>query len=149
MKKILLVEGNLREANQEFTANGIKTHTESLRESIDYFTNDLEIDSVNPSSDKNIFDIVKDFSGRFPIGLLFSKLSNFLAKLILNVGLTDHTNGFRIYSRRSVELIVKKCGKIGDGFIILSEIFFKVSSEILFCWSKAPLRAATSTKFEL
>jgi len=62
MKKILLVEGNLREANQEFTDNGIKTHTESLRESIDYFTNDLEIDSVNPSSDKNIFDIVKDLN---------------------------------------------------------------------------------------
>ena len=62
MKKILLVEGNLREANQEFTENGIKTHTESLRESIDYFTNDLEIDSVNPSSDKDIFDKVKDLN---------------------------------------------------------------------------------------
>ena len=62
MKKILLVEGNLREANQEFTDNGIKTHTESLRESIDYFTKDLLIDSVNPSSDKNIFDIVKDLN---------------------------------------------------------------------------------------
>ena len=62
MNKILLVEGNLREANQEFTDNGIKTHTESLRESIDYFTNDLEIDSVNPSSDKNIFETVKDLN---------------------------------------------------------------------------------------
>ena len=62
MKKILLVEGNLRKANQEFTDNGIKTHTESLRESIDYFTKDLEIDSVNPSSDKNIFDTVKDLN---------------------------------------------------------------------------------------
>ena len=62
MKKILLVEGNLREANQEFTDNGIKTHTESLRESIDYFTKDLLIDSVNPSSDKNILDIVKDLN---------------------------------------------------------------------------------------
>ena len=60
MKKILLVEGNLREANQEFTDNGIKTHTESLKDSIDYFTNNLEVDSVNPSSDKNIFDKVKD-----------------------------------------------------------------------------------------
>ena len=57
---------------------------------------------------------------------MFSKLSNFLAKLILNVGITDHTNGFRIYSRRSVELIVKKCGKIGDGFIILSEILLNI-----------------------
>jgi GMP synthase (glutamine-hydrolysing) len=62
MNKILLVEGNLREANQEFTENGIKTHTESLRESIDYFTKDLLIDSVNPSSDKNIFDKVKDLN---------------------------------------------------------------------------------------
>ena len=60
MKKILLVEGNLKEANQEFTDNSIKTHTESLKDSIDYFTNNLEIDSVNPSSDKNIFDKVKD-----------------------------------------------------------------------------------------
>ena len=62
MKKILLVEGNLREANQEFTDNGIKTHTESLRESINYFTKDLEIDSVNPSSDKNIFETIKDLN---------------------------------------------------------------------------------------
>ena len=60
MKNILLVEGNLREVNQEFTDNGIKTHTESLMESIDYFTNNLEIDSVNPSSDSNIFEKVKD-----------------------------------------------------------------------------------------
>ena len=60
MKKILLVEGNLREVNQEFTDNGIKTHTESLKESIDYFTNNLEIDTVNPSSDSNIFEKVKD-----------------------------------------------------------------------------------------
>ena len=60
---------------------------------------------------------------------LFSKLSNFLAKLILNVGITDHTNGFRIYSRRSVELIVNKCGKIGDGFIILSEILLIIKSK--------------------
>ena len=54
--------------------------------------------------------------------LIFSKLSNRLAQFLLNVGVTDYTNGFRIYSRRSVELIVKKCGRIGDGFIVLSEI---------------------------
>jgi GMP synthase (glutamine-hydrolysing) len=62
MKKILLVEGNLREVNQEFTDNGIKTHTESLKESIEYFTNNLEIDSVNPSSDSDIFEKVKDLN---------------------------------------------------------------------------------------
>ena len=62
MKKILLVEGNLKEANQEFTDNGIKTHTESLQESISYYTVNLDIDSVNPSSDKDIFDKVKDLN---------------------------------------------------------------------------------------
>ncbi len=58
--------------------------------------------------------------------LVFSKLSNKLAQFLLDVGVTDYTNGFRIYSRRSVELIVKKCGKIGDGFIVLSEILLTI-----------------------
>ena len=53
---------------------------------------------------------------------IFSKLSNFLAKNLLNIPLQDFTNGFRIYSKRSVKKIIKKCGNIGDGFIILSEI---------------------------
>ena len=60
MKKILIVEGNLREENESFSKGGIKTHTESLKDSISYFTNELEIDVVNPSSDKNISEIVKD-----------------------------------------------------------------------------------------
>ena len=59
MKKILIVEGNLKEENQSFTDGGIKTHTESLKDSISYFTNDLEIDVVNPSSDKNISEVAK------------------------------------------------------------------------------------------
>ena len=37
MKKILIVEGNLKEENQSFTEGGIKTHTESLKDSISYF----------------------------------------------------------------------------------------------------------------
>ena len=60
MKKILIVEGNLKEENQSFTEGGIKTHTESLKDSISYFTNNLEIDVVNPSSDKNISEVAKD-----------------------------------------------------------------------------------------
>ena len=60
---------------------------------------------------------------------LFSKLSNFLVNLILNIGVTDHTNGFRIYSRRSTKLIIKRCGKIADGFIILSEILLVIKSK--------------------
>ena len=62
MKKILIVEGNLREENQSFTDGGIKTHTESLKDSINYFTKDLEIDVVNPSSDSNVSDVVKNLN---------------------------------------------------------------------------------------
>ncbi len=58
--------------------------------------------------------------------LLFSKLSNLLAGALLNVGVTDYTNGYRVYSRRSAKLITKKCGKIGDGFIVLSEILLMI-----------------------
>ena len=54
MKKILIVEGNTAEENESFTEAGIKTHTESLRESLKYISKDLIIDVVNPSSDKNI-----------------------------------------------------------------------------------------------
>ena len=57
---------------------------------------------------------------------LFSKLSNFLATILLNIGVSDYTNGFRIYSKNSVKLIVKKCGKIGGGFIVLSEILMVI-----------------------
>ena len=60
MKKILIVEGNLKEANQEFIEAGIKTHTESLIDSIEYFTNKLDIDTINPSSDNNISGIIND-----------------------------------------------------------------------------------------
>ena len=58
--------------------------------------------------------------------LIFSKMSNNLAKILLNVGVSDYTNGFRIYSRFSAKLITEKCGKIGDGFIVLSEILLTV-----------------------
>ena len=51
---ILIVEGNLREENKDFTNAGIPTHTESLKESLNYFTKDLNLDVVNPSSDGNI-----------------------------------------------------------------------------------------------
>jgi len=54
MKKILIVEGNLSEENKNFSAEGIQTHTESLRESLNYYTKDLQFDVVNPSSDKSL-----------------------------------------------------------------------------------------------
>ena len=54
MKNILIVEGNLRKENQSFSKVGIQTHTESLKDSLAYFTNELKFDVVNPSSDHNI-----------------------------------------------------------------------------------------------
>ena len=62
MKKILLVEGNLREENQSFTDGGIKTHPESLKDSISFFTKTLELDVVNPSSDKNLSEVTEDLT---------------------------------------------------------------------------------------
>ncbi|MDC2970042.1 gamma-glutamyl-gamma-aminobutyrate hydrolase family protein [Candidatus Pelagibacter sp.] len=62
MRRILIVEGNLKEENESFSAGGIKTHTESLKDSISYFTNKLIIDVVNPSSDENINEVAKDLS---------------------------------------------------------------------------------------
>ena len=54
MKNILIVEGNLREETHSFSEVGIQTHTESLKDSLNYFTNELTFDVVNPSSDQNI-----------------------------------------------------------------------------------------------
>ena len=62
---------------------------------------------------------------------ILSKLSNLLAKKILKINISDYTNGFRIYSNASVNLIIKKCGNIGDGFIILSEILMVIHTNKL------------------
>ncbi len=57
---------------------------------------------------------------------IFSKLANLFARFFLQINVCDYTNGFRIYSRRSAKKIIKDCGKIGDGFIVLSEILLKI-----------------------
>jgi len=54
--KLLIVEGNLQEENQNFKNAGIQTHTESLKDSLAYITKDLDIDVVNPSADPKIFE---------------------------------------------------------------------------------------------
>ena len=66
MKSILIVEGNLKEENQSFSKVGIQTHTESLKDSLAYFTNELKFDVINPSSDQNIqliFDKLENYDG--------------------------------------------------------------------------------------
>ena len=54
VKRILIVEGNTRKENSEFTNAGINTHTESLIESINFYNKQLNIDIANPSSDINL-----------------------------------------------------------------------------------------------
>lgn len=57
---------------------------------------------------------------------ILSFLSNKLAKFLLQVPVSDYTNGYRIYSLKSIICCVKNCGKIGDGFIILSEFLLNI-----------------------
>ena len=79
---------------------------------------------------KDIQKEVDDWINQFKIGYwkpheVLARLTEEtgeLAKAILNIDVKDYTNGFRIYSKKATYLITKKCGKIGDGFIVLSEI---------------------------
>ena len=105
MKKLLIVEGNLREENKSFSEVGIQTHTESLKDSLNYFTKDLKFDVVNPSSDENL-DIVKD------------KLSIYDGLIWGGSSLNIHNNTPEI--RRQIEFM-KVCQK-------------KVKNILAICW---------------
>ena len=54
---ILIVEGNLKEENQNFLKVGIQTHTESLKDSLSVFNNNYHFDVINPSSDQNLDEV--------------------------------------------------------------------------------------------
>ena len=56
---ILIVEGNLKEENHNFLKAGIKTHTESLKDSLSCINGNLSFDVANPSSDKNLEEVKK------------------------------------------------------------------------------------------
>jgi dolichol-phosphate mannosyltransferase len=53
---------------------------------------------------------------------IFSKCSNWLAHFVLQVPVSDYTNGYRCYSKRASIIISEHCGRLGSGFIALSEI---------------------------
>ena len=57
---LLVVEGNLQEENDCFKKNGIPTHAESLKESLSYYTKDLNIDVFNPCSEKSFDKIMPE-----------------------------------------------------------------------------------------
>ena len=60
MKKpnLLIVEGNLKKENNNFKSSGIQTHAESLKESLLYYTNNLNIDVFNPCAEKSFDKIL-------------------------------------------------------------------------------------------
>lgn len=56
---------------------------------------------------------------------IFSKLSNFYASLVLNVPISDYTNGFRIYSQKAIHFLLSQ--KLESrGYILLSETAYKL-----------------------
>lgn len=57
---------------------------------------------------------------------ILSLVSNKMAKFLLSVPVTDYTNGYRLYSKNAAKYILDNCGKIGDGFIVLSEILLEL-----------------------
>ncbi len=102
---ILIVEGNLKEENQNFSEVGIQTHTESLKDSLNHFTNNINFDVVNPSSDENL-------------NLVSEKLSNY-------DGLIWGGSSLNIYNdtpeiKRQIEFM-KECQK-------------KVKNILAICW---------------
>ena len=55
---LLVVEGNIQKENESFKQHGIPTHSESLKESLSYYTNELNIDVFNPCSEKSFDKIL-------------------------------------------------------------------------------------------
>ena len=58
MHRILIVEGNLPNENKNFQNSGIQTHAESLKESLSYYSKDLNIDVFNPCAEKTFDKII-------------------------------------------------------------------------------------------
>ena len=56
---------------------------------------------------------------------IFSKLANFYAELVLNVGISDYTNGFRIYNKKAVNFLLSR-KLISPGYILLSETAYRL-----------------------
>lgn len=53
---------------------------------------------------------------------IFSRAANALERALFRVPVRDYTGGFRAYSRRAAELVVRTCGQAGRGFILLCEV---------------------------
>ena len=96
-------------------------HPNELLRNIDFFKKknlDLLISSRYQKKSKII---------NWPISRkILSYLSNKLSNWVLRVPISDYTNGYRIYSLNAAKFIINNCGKIGDGYIVLSEILIQL-----------------------
>ena len=96
-------------------------HPNELLRNIDFFKKknlDLLISSRYKKKSKII---------NWPINRkILSYLSNKLSNWVLRVPISDYTNGYRIYSSSAAKFITTNCGKIGDGYIVLSEILIQL-----------------------
>ena len=96
-------------------------HPNELLRNIDFFKKknlDLLISSRYQKKSKII---------NWPINRkILSYLSNKLSNWVLGVPISDYTNGYRIYSLNAAKFIINNCGKIGDGYIVLSEILIQL-----------------------
>lgn len=101
----------------------------------------------------------KYLSGSYVSGLsikrkLLSKLLNLGAKIILQVPITDYSNGYRCYTRPVVEYIVKQKMK-SKGFIMLSEVIYLIYkknfkiTEIPFNFKQKNVTKSNLTPFEV
>ena len=90
---------------------------DELENNINFFKKKSNCDLLISSRYLKDSKIIKWSIQRF----IFSYFANKLAKFLLKVPVSDYTNGYRIYSKRAAMHIVNNCGKIGEGFIILSE----------------------------
>ena len=55
---LLIVEGNLQAENDTFKKAGIQTHTESLKDTLNYLKKDLNIEVFNPCSEDSFNEII-------------------------------------------------------------------------------------------
>ena len=102
---ILIVEGNLRQENNDFSEVGIQTHTESLKDSLKNFTDNINFEVVNPSSDKKL-------------DLIYNKLPSYDGLIWGGSSLNIYNNTPEI--KRQIEFM-KECQK-------------KVKNILAICW---------------
>ncbi len=121
MKKILQ-DQNIRIIVEMDT--DLSSHPKELPKNIKFFLRE-KLDLLVMSRYKKKSKIIN-----WPIRRrIFSYLSNKLAQFLLKVDISDYTMGYRIYSREAVKHVTKNCGKIGSGFIVLSEILAELNSK--------------------